>query len=177
MRRVWFGWLALMAAAGMAPAAEVLVWHDEFEGEALDGAKWTAEQGLVRNDRAAQLYRADPANLTVADGVLRLTATFDAAGYPNPFYGKFLRQERLGGLAELHQVQALRLGVGELLRQVLHALWAGGGSGALQRRLGGVAGHLDTGHDADPAGGSQRPRGLLAVRLHRPVAAVRRPRC
>ena len=77
-----------MAAAGMAPAAEVLVWHDEFEGEALDGARWTAEQGLVRNDRAAQLYRADPANLTVADGVLRLTATFDAAGYPNPFYGK-----------------------------------------------------------------------------------------
>ena len=88
MRRVWFGWLALMAAAGMAPAAEVLVWHDEFEGEALDGAKWTAEQGLVRNDRAAQLYRADPANLTVADGVLRLTATFDEAGYSNPFYGK-----------------------------------------------------------------------------------------
>ena len=43
---------------------------------------------MVRNDRAAQLYRADPANLTVADGVLRLTATFDAAGYPNPFYGK-----------------------------------------------------------------------------------------
>ena len=88
MRRVWFGWLALMAAAGMAPAAEVLVWHDEFEGVALDGAKWTAEQGLVRNDRAAQLYLADPANLTVADDVLRLTATFDEAGYPNPFYGR-----------------------------------------------------------------------------------------
>ena len=77
-----------MAAAGMAPAAEVLVWHDEFEGEALDGAKWTAEHGLVRNDRAAQLYRADPANLTVADDALRLTATFDEAGYSNPFYGK-----------------------------------------------------------------------------------------
>lgn len=88
MRRVWFGWLAWMAAVGVAPAAEVLVWHDEFEGEALDGAKWTAEQGLVRNDRAAQLYRANPANLTVADGALRLTATFDEAGYPNPFYGR-----------------------------------------------------------------------------------------
>ena len=58
----------------------------------------------------------------------------------------------MGGLAELHQVQALRLGLGELLRQVLHALWAGGGAGALQRRLGGVAGHLDAGHDADAAG-------------------------
>ena len=33
----------------------------------------------------------------------------------------------MGGLAELHQVQALRLGLGELLRQVLHAVWAGGG--------------------------------------------------
>lgn len=82
------GLILVSLAASLVSAAEVLVWHDEFEGTALDGARWTAEQGLVRNDRAAQLYRADPANLTVADGVLRLTATFDEAGYPNPFYGR-----------------------------------------------------------------------------------------
>ena len=77
-----------IVCVGGAFGAEVLVWRDEFDGERLDPLKWTAETGLVRNDRAAQLYRADPANLTVADGALRLTATFDAAGYPNPFYGK-----------------------------------------------------------------------------------------
>ena len=82
------GLILVSFAASLVSATEVLVWHDEFEGVALDGARWTAEQGLVRNDRAAQLYRADPANLTVADGVLRLTATFDEAGYPNPFYGR-----------------------------------------------------------------------------------------
>ena len=85
--------VAICAALGIvcvggAFGAEVLVWRDEFDGERLDPLKWTAETGLVRNDRAAQLYRADPANLTVADGALRLTATFDAAGYSNPFYGK-----------------------------------------------------------------------------------------
>ena len=82
------GLILVPFAASLVSATEVLVWHDEFEGVALDGARWTAEQGLVRNDRAAQLYRADPATLTVADGVLRLTATFDEAGYQNPFYGK-----------------------------------------------------------------------------------------
>ena len=75
--------VAICAALGIvcvggAFGAEVLVWRDEFDGERLDPLKWTAETGLVRNDRA----------LTVADGALRLTATFDAAGYSNPFYGK-----------------------------------------------------------------------------------------
>ena len=82
------GLILVSFAASLVSATEVLVWYDEFEGVALDGARWTAEQGLIRNDRAAQLYRADSANLTVADGVLRLTATFDEAGYPNPFYGR-----------------------------------------------------------------------------------------
>ncbi len=82
------GLILVSFAASLVSATEVLVWHDEFEGAALDAARWTAEQGLVRNDRAAQLYRAGPANLTVADGVLRLTATFDEAGYSNPFYGR-----------------------------------------------------------------------------------------
>lgn len=49
-----------LAAAAEISGAEVLVWHDEFEGETLDLSKWTAETGLVRNDRAAQLYRNNP---------------------------------------------------------------------------------------------------------------------
>lgn len=77
-----------LAAAAEISGAEVLVWHDEFEGETLDLSKWTAETGLVRNDRAAQLYRNDPENLSVSGGALRLTATHAAEGYANPYFGK-----------------------------------------------------------------------------------------
>lgn len=77
-----------LAAAAEISGAEVLVWHDEFEGETLDLSKWTAETGLVRNDRAAQLYRNDPENLSVSGGALRLTATHAVEGYANPYLGK-----------------------------------------------------------------------------------------
>ena len=48
-----------LAAAAEISGAEVLVWHDEFEGETLDLSKWTAETGLVRNVRNASKMTHD----------------------------------------------------------------------------------------------------------------------
>lgn len=77
-----------IVCVGGAFGAEVLVWRDEFDGERLDPLKWTAETGLVRNDRAAQIYRDDARHLSVSGGSLNLTATYSAEGYANPYLGK-----------------------------------------------------------------------------------------
>ena len=69
------------------PASEgwVLVWSDEFDGEALDGAKWNVQTGDGTaegipgwGNNELQSYQA--ANIAVADGVLVVTAREEDAG-------------------------------------------------------------------------------------------------
>ncbi len=88
MMKRWLGLTLCAAGMTVASATEVLVWSDEFEGDSLDTTKWTAETGLVRNDKAAQIYRNDAEHLSVSDGALKMTATYSAEGYANPYYGK-----------------------------------------------------------------------------------------
>lgn len=51
-----------------------LVWHDEFDGDALDEASWNVKEGPHRDGIA------DRDSVTVSDGALRLTTFTDAAG-------------------------------------------------------------------------------------------------
>lgn len=69
---------ALVVAVRPLVGAEVCVWQDEFAGETLNTAYWTAELNFVRNKTAAQIYTARPENLTVKDGSLRLTARHES---------------------------------------------------------------------------------------------------
>lgn len=50
-----------------------LVWHDEFDGLALDRTKWTNEVGFVRN-RELQYYTDCRENVRLEDGFLVLEA-------------------------------------------------------------------------------------------------------
>ncbi len=61
-------------AAPQSPAADWrLVWSDEFDGAALDPAKWQAKDDtLVDYDRAC--ITGDPGNVFVADGSLTIRA-------------------------------------------------------------------------------------------------------
>jgi beta-glucanase (GH16 family) len=65
------------------------VWADEFNGTRLDRSKWTPAEdcgGGGNNER--QCYTAAPANVSVKDGVLRLTALRQATtGIANPWGG------------------------------------------------------------------------------------------
>jgi beta-glucanase (GH16 family) len=72
------------------PSTSRLVWRDEFNGTALDKAKWRFDtsrnkQGWFNGER--QYYAADrPANVRVADGKLVFTARhekLDPARYPD----------------------------------------------------------------------------------------------
>lgn len=86
--------LALCAAllvAGPVHAQDdwTLVWSDEFNGTALDAAKWTpaADCGGGGNDER-QCYVVSPETLSVKDGALRLTAIKrKTRGLANPWAG------------------------------------------------------------------------------------------
>lgn len=73
--------LALLVATA-APAAPSppgpdweLAWSDEFDGQALDPAKWTlADDCWGGGNQERQCYRPDPANHRVHDGVLDIVA-------------------------------------------------------------------------------------------------------
>jgi len=91
--------LALAAAASAAPAVAatdraaarpdappgwILDWHDEFDGPALDHAKWVEETGDPNNGNdEKQFYTARPDNLRIEDGMLVMEA----------------RRENMGGMA------------------------------------------------------------------------------
>jgi beta-glucanase (GH16 family) len=70
------------------PAAEAewrLVWSDEFEEAGLPNpAKWTFEEGFVRNEEAQYYTRARRENARVEEGMLVLEARREP--YPNPDY-------------------------------------------------------------------------------------------
>ena len=83
MRRLLLSLVFLSATLG---AEEVLVWQDEFNVGTLNKQFWTPEVGFVRNERAAQIYRAD--RVAVRGGSLQLTATYSSRGYPNPYLNK-----------------------------------------------------------------------------------------
>jgi beta-glucanase (GH16 family) len=63
------------------------VWADEFNGSALDKSKWSYAEdcgGGGNNER--QCYTASPTNVSVRDGVLRITALRQATtGLANPW--------------------------------------------------------------------------------------------
>jgi len=85
--------LALAAALLVATPASAQtwrqVWADAFDGTRLDLSKWTPAEdcgGGGNNER--QCYTADPANVSVKDGVLRLTARRQATtGLADPWSG------------------------------------------------------------------------------------------
>ena len=60
-----------------------LVWSDEFDGTALDPAKWGYELGFIRN-REYQFYTNLEENVRVEDGKLVLQAR--RVDWPNPGY-------------------------------------------------------------------------------------------
>ncbi len=80
--------LALLAAlaGGWTHAADwQLVWSDEFDKPGLpDPAKWTYEEGFVRNNEAQFYTRARKENARVEDGNLVIEARRDQ--FPNPAY-------------------------------------------------------------------------------------------
>lgn len=73
--------IAMLALAGAAQAASpgyTQIWNDEFEGAALDQAKWTAEtvQNPHNNEKQAYL----PQQVTVAGGNMVITSTNQPSG-------------------------------------------------------------------------------------------------
>ena len=62
-------------AAAQAPGRWQMVWADEFEGAAVDRSKWTfAEDCWGGGNKERQCYVDRPANASVADGILTITA-------------------------------------------------------------------------------------------------------
>ena len=67
-----------------------LVWQDEFDGDSLDVSKWTAYVGngcpelCGFGNNEEQYYTDNPANVSVENGVLNISATQDTVG-KNPF--------------------------------------------------------------------------------------------
>lgn len=62
------------------PQRLALAWADEFDGDRLDTARWTADRDCWGGgNRERQCYTHSPANIVVADGKLRLIARSQAA--------------------------------------------------------------------------------------------------
>ncbi len=62
-----------------------LVFAEEFNGDSLDRRYWTPEVGLVRNEKARQMYIDDASVVSVSNGCLNLTVRH-APGTVNPLY-------------------------------------------------------------------------------------------
>ncbi len=76
------------AAAAQAPAKTidgwVLAFSDEFDGLALDPAKWTSYKDCWGgNNKERQCYTGRPSNISVHDGALDLTARFEEVTGPS----------------------------------------------------------------------------------------------
>lgn len=72
---------AVHAAPISAPQGWVLDWHDEFDGPALDHARWHEETGDPRNGNGEQqFYTARPENLRIEDGKLVIEARREPMG-------------------------------------------------------------------------------------------------
>ena len=63
-----------------------LVWSDDFDGSAIDSAKWTHEVNCVGGgNNEQQCYTDDPANSYVADGMLHIVALPADEGAEKPY--------------------------------------------------------------------------------------------
>ncbi|HCB15477.1 MAG TPA: glycosyl hydrolase family 16, partial [Alteromonas sp.] len=63
-----------------------LVWSDDFDGSAIDSAKWTHEVNCVGGgNNEQQCYTDDPANSYVADGMLHIVALPAEEGAEKPY--------------------------------------------------------------------------------------------
>lgn len=63
-----------------APGEWRLVWSDEFDGDALDLTKWRYDVGFGKWGNEESEYYTKGDNLTVADGVLTITARCEQRG-------------------------------------------------------------------------------------------------
>jgi beta-glucanase (GH16 family) len=79
-------WAAVTLTAAPTPGPEwKLVWADEFDKPGLpDPAKWTYEQGWVRNNEAQYYTRERRENVRVENGMLVIEAIREK--FPNPGY-------------------------------------------------------------------------------------------
>ncbi len=70
-----------------------LVWQDEFDGAAIDGAKWSYQNGGWNGSNVQNCY--DPANATVSNGSLFIASKyepgFDCFGTPVDFTSGFIQ--------------------------------------------------------------------------------------
>lgn len=75
MRRKWWAAALLAAALPAAPQQWSMTWHDEFDGNTLDAAKWNVVTGGngFGNDEL-ESYTGRSRNLRVENGMLVITA-------------------------------------------------------------------------------------------------------
>jgi beta-glucanase (GH16 family) len=67
--------LSAALAGPVAAGDRTLIWSDEFDGAGLDAQKWSpARDCWGGGNQERQCYTERPANVTVSDGELRLTA-------------------------------------------------------------------------------------------------------
>jgi len=83
-----------------AQTCEKLVWSDEFDGTALDLSKWSYDIGNGCPDlcgwgnQELQYYSDDSANVSVSNGVLRITAKEDTLGGFQYSSGKIITRQK-----------------------------------------------------------------------------------
>ncbi len=74
-----------------------LVWQDEFDGAAVDGTKWTYQNGGWNGSNVQNCY--DPANASVSGGSLLIEARhepgFDCFGTPVDFTSGFIQTKNV----------------------------------------------------------------------------------
>ncbi len=95
----WLLGLILLAGNTLAQEREGwrLIWSDEFNGSgALDSAKWSHEEGFIRNNEEQYYTKADIRNASRKNGILAITARKENKKNPshtpgapeNAFFGK-----------------------------------------------------------------------------------------
>jgi beta-glucanase (GH16 family) len=70
--------LAACGVGSSAPPPWQLVWSDEFDGTTLDATKWTIDTGSSFGTQQQDYDTARPENVSVAGGLLTLTARSEA---------------------------------------------------------------------------------------------------
>jgi beta-glucanase (GH16 family) len=85
---MWYQGLAIVLTAMCLPLSAAdwrLVWSDEFNKKgAPDPAKWTYEEGFVRNDEAQVYTKGRRDNIRVDNGVLIIEARKERVASPAP---------------------------------------------------------------------------------------------